>query len=85
MAEYIKSLFLERNKKHANVYESIKALLFHVGYDYAQGHTGANGYLGHLIGQTRTFEADGHRDKWALGASRHQGKQVFAANEHFGA
>ena len=25
--------------------------------------TGANEYLGHLIGQTRTFEANGHRDE----------------------
>ena len=25
-----------------------------------KGNTGANGYLGHVIGQTRTFEADGH-------------------------
>ena len=25
--------------------------------------TEANGYLGHLIGQTRTFEANGHRDE----------------------
>ena len=30
---------------------------------YGQLVTGANGYLGHLIGQMRTFEADGHRDK----------------------
>ena len=27
---------------------------------YGQLVIGANGYLGHLIGQTRTFEADGH-------------------------
>ena len=56
----------------------------------------ANGYLEHLIGQTKTFQADGNMDKWALGANgqlgkigtrknEHQGKQVFVANEHFGA
>ena len=30
---------------------------------YGQLVTGANGYLRHLIGQTRTFEADGNSDK----------------------
>ena len=30
---------------------------------YGQLVIAANGYFGHLIGQTRTFEADGHRDK----------------------
>ena len=30
-----------------------------------KGITGAKGYLGHVIGQTRTFEADGHW--WQMG------------------
>ena len=63
---------------------------------YGQLVIGANGYLGHLIGQTRTFEVDGHRDKQALRANghlgkmgtrkhEHQSKEIFAANGHFGA
>ena len=40
---------------------------------YGQLVTGANGYLGHLIGQTGTTEADGHRNKQALGANGHLG------------
>ena len=30
---------------------------------FGQLVTSANGYLGHVIRQTRTFEADGHGDK----------------------
>ena len=42
--------------------------------------------MGHLIGQTRTFEADGHRGKWkwALGANGHLGKMGTTKNERQG-
>ena len=65
---------------------------------YGQLVTRANGCLGHLIGQTKTFETDawalgqvGIGGKWGTlgnmnpGKMSAKGKRVFAANGHFGA